>query len=237
MQTKIKDVTNFEHPPANCRICGTDAKLIKYASFSYFYCSRCKDECDVFLKTDSSPRALKGQYVIHQDNDVVLSKPGVYRLEYTDGSTEWFEYKDRFGEIRLNGELLRSSTRLTDRDLPSRKPVSLAKGPDEGEATKGNGVGAVSNTPSRFSRVPGVSSRALKVSADQRDEAIFKSITGATLDPDKFHADVKLDAVIATGTNGETYAIPCDSWLEASREHDRSAGSVSLSSTPPDPVL
>jgi hypothetical protein len=231
MQTKIKDVTNFEHPPANCRICGTDAKLIKYASFSYFYCSRCKDECDVFLKTDSSPRALKGQYVIHQDNDVVLSKPGVYRLEYTDGSTEWFEYKDRFGEIRLNGELLRSSTRLTDRDLPSRKPVSLAKGPDEGEATKGNGLGTI---PIKAARSQGHASGGQRCYASDNLQKVFENLSGTKFSGRDYVFDPAADRIHWTDDNGIGWSVDNECFQA---EYLRRTTSITVPTSPPDPVL
>lgn len=134
MQHKV--VKNNSHPPANCRVCGSTPRLLKHATFSYFFCDSCKDECDVWLKTEAHIKGVKSQYAPHQPNDVVIDKPGVYRIDYLDSPNEpvWYEHKSTYVDVRISGELVRATKRLTESDLPSRKPVSLS--------TANNGEGA-----------------------------------------------------------------------------------------------
>lgn len=132
-------------PEANCQICGTLARVIKHITFSYWFCDKCKDECGVFLKVISSSKYEKAHYHVKQDNDIVISKPGIYRLTYLDGTHEFYDHRFKPGDVRLDGASIRSATRLDDSDVPSRKQLQSLSETCKGTEPKGQSVRTLSD--------------------------------------------------------------------------------------------
>jgi hypothetical protein len=128
---------------ANCRKCYTLTRLEKWLTFSYWYCPTCKDEVDVNLSTISSPKGeLYGYGGIQSDSEIQLADEGVYLIEYFDGTYEYFkrEGSETRRPTRLNGEMVRSTTRLTWRDVPDRKPVQSLSETYQGAESQGQSV-------------------------------------------------------------------------------------------------
>lgn len=134
-------------PTAHCQVCGTLCRLEKLQTFSYFYCPKCKDETSVDLGLTLNPKGAKYPYAIKADNDILLDKPGIYRIVYTDGSCEFFERKGSpdIPPTRLDGSKIRAATRLTESDMPSRKPLQSLSTTSEGEEAQRQGLRALSD--------------------------------------------------------------------------------------------
>lgn len=134
----------MDRPVATCRKCNTTCEYRKFLTFCHWWCPKCKDEPEnVALATTGCPRAEK--YGYHQESgDYLLNDAGIWKLVYTDGSVEFYERRPGASKSVLDGSRLRSATRLTDSDLPGRKPVqSLAEASAGGQA-QGQGVRPVS---------------------------------------------------------------------------------------------
>lgn len=140
----MKQAVSKERPEATCRQCSSSVRVIKHTTFSYWYCDKCKDEVDVWLRTVPSPRGEKYGYV-SEPNDVVISEPGVYRIDYLDGSFEFFEHRSKSRDTVIRGDGVQATTRITERDLPSRKQVQQVPKASEGTKDEGLSVRAISD--------------------------------------------------------------------------------------------
>lgn len=127
---------------AFCIRCGTKARLEKWTTFSYFYCTSCKDEVDVRLSTITSAKGEIYGYQNKTDNEIELTAEGIYYLEYFDGTYEYFKRwgTDAQKPTRLNRDLVRSATRLTERDLPHRKSVQSLSEASQGTSSQGQSL-------------------------------------------------------------------------------------------------
>jgi hypothetical protein len=132
-------------PEGNCNICGAACRVIKHVTFSYWYCDGCKDEPQqVWLKTNPYPKGAKDGYVLKNDNDIVISEPGVYRIDYPNGGCEFYEHKDGHKELRFYREIVRATARIADSDMPSRVRLQCVAKTSEGAAPKRPGLRAIS---------------------------------------------------------------------------------------------
>jgi hypothetical protein len=132
-------------PEGNCNICGAACRVIKHVTFSYWYCDKCKDEPQqVWLKTNPYPKGAKDGYVLKNDNDIIISESGVYRLDYPDGGCEFYEHKDGQKELRLYREIVRAASRIADGDMPSRVRLQCVAKTSEGTPPEGQGLWPVS---------------------------------------------------------------------------------------------
>lgn len=138
---------------AFCTKCGAKARLEKWLTFSYFYCDACKDEVDVRLSTITSAKGEIYGYQAKTDNEIELTAEGIYYIEYFDGTYEYFKRwgTDAQKPTRLNRDMVRSATRLTERDLPHRKQVQSLSETRQGTETSRQGVRPDADAPGSVS--------------------------------------------------------------------------------------
>ncbi len=134
---------------AYCKTCLTYARIQRFTTFSYWYCDKCKDEVEVNLKVVHTPKGELFTYAPVKENEIHLTKYGVYLIEYIDGSYEYYyNASAKYGKhTRLDGSIIRATTRLTEPDLPSRKPVQSVPTPGEGTESSRLCVRNVSDAP------------------------------------------------------------------------------------------
>lgn len=131
-------------PTAYCKQCSAIAEAKLYSTFSYWYCHHCKDEVDVRLDTTRAPKGeMYGS--LKEDSDITISTPGIYSLTYSDGSHEWYEHKPGARDTRLGGRVVRSATRIADRDMPGRKRMQSAANTSQGTPDQGPSLRTVSD--------------------------------------------------------------------------------------------
>ena len=119
-------------PKAVCLVCCSEARVIKHQTFSYWYCDSCKDEKEVCIKVTHYPKGLKYDYLPKESNDIVLNIAGVYCISYVDNSIEHVEIFDGSPAITLYGGYVQNTYRITDSDMPPRKPLQRSHKPSEG---------------------------------------------------------------------------------------------------------
>lgn len=133
-------------PEANCSTCGGLCRVIKQVTFSFWYCDKCKDEPrQVWLKAVTRPTEARSEYHHKSDNDIVIDKPGVYRITYTNGESEHYEHRTNASPIRIDRERVQASERYSDSDMPSRVKVQCLTEASKGEERDAS-LRAISNT-------------------------------------------------------------------------------------------
>lgn len=135
-------------PRAVCKKHNAEVELKKFHTFCYWWCPLCKDEPeDVRLDVVHWSRAEKhyGTWAIKDPTDIVIHDAGIWKLTYTDGSSEFYEKQPNSSELALYRDKVQSAVRLADSDLPSRKPVQSLSISREGEIQKRQGIRALSN--------------------------------------------------------------------------------------------
>jgi len=134
-------------PEATCSLCGSVARIVKHQTFSYFFCGKCKDETPVRLSTQSMPKGRVSEYELVLDTDIIIDKPGIYKLYYEDGSFEWYEHGTQTRRLVIRRTTVRSADRLADSDMPSRKPLLSVSTSSEGAQPQGQSLRSVSDAP------------------------------------------------------------------------------------------
>lgn len=100
------------HPDASCLKCSELCKIIKYNTFSYWWCDKCKDEADVILRDIVwQPKGALWAGSLSREDDLIIDKPGYYEIDYRNGNKEWYHHRKSQSSVRLpKDEVSRVST-------------------------------------------------------------------------------------------------------------------------------
>jgi hypothetical protein len=221
-------------PVGTCGLCGSYCKVVKMLTFSYWYCAKCKDEPNqVYLQTNRNPKGAKEKYALEADTDIVIAKPGVYRLDYIDGSRDFYEQREGDKELRLYREYVQASSRIADCDMPSRVRLQTTQGANQGTGTQGNGLGTVPAAKACCKRSAGISNGAVRLYASGDIKQALKNLCGRDLNSITYQYDFSTETVYWQDDSGTLWEVP-NYEFESEYSRVRNSGPVSVS--PPDSV-